>query len=58
MTHNEPLLTAAEAAQLLGLTKRRVLRLPIPRIEFGYRTIRYRREDLEDFKRRSVRGAP
>ena len=43
------LLSTEEVAALLGISPRKVLLLPIPRIRFGPRTIRYRKMDLDAF---------
>ena len=45
----KPLLTPKEAGYLLRVPGRRVLRLDIPKIQMGYRTVRYRPEDVETF---------
>jgi hypothetical protein len=44
-----PLLTALQVAKLLGISVRQVLRLPITKLRFGHRTIRYRKEDVDAF---------
>ena len=43
------LLSPDQAAEILGLKTRHVLRLPIRRIRLGHRTIRYRVDDLLEF---------
>ena len=43
MPPGETLITPDEAAQMLRLTKRQLLTLPIRRVRFGHRTIRFRR---------------
>jgi excisionase family DNA binding protein len=44
-----PLFKPKEVAMLLGVSVRQVLRLPIPQVRFGPRTIRYRKEDVDAF---------
>lgn len=43
------LLTTREVAGWLKLSTRQVLRLPIRRLKLGYRTIRYREEDVRRY---------
>jgi len=43
------LLTPEEAAEILGVTKRYLLKLGIRRVHLGHRTIRFRLEDIEAF---------
>jgi excisionase family DNA binding protein len=54
-THAQ-LLTPTEAARLLGVSRRHLLRLPLKRIRIGHRTVRYRLEDMEEFLSFHVRG--
>ena len=49
MQLNNKLLTPDEAANMLALSKRHLLELPIRRIRFGHRTIRYRIQDIERY---------
>lgn len=42
-------LTPAQAAELLGINKRHLLQLPVRRLRYGYRTIRFVRADLDAF---------
>jgi excisionase family DNA binding protein len=53
------ILTVAEAAELLGVSKKTVRRLAIPKARLGRNTIRYLREDVVAYIRRmaNVRGA-
>lgn len=43
------LLTPDEAAELLCVSRRRVLQLPLRKFRIGDRTIRYRLSDIYDF---------
>jgi predicted DNA-binding transcriptional regulator AlpA len=43
------LLRPEEAAELLGVTRRRMLRLPVEQVRLGQRTIRYRLRDVCEF---------
>jgi len=43
------LLTPEEVAQLLRVTPRHVLQLPIKQVRMGHRTIRYRLRDVYDY---------
>ena len=45
----DPLLTAAEVGELLGISSRMVLCLPIKQIRIGPRTIRFRLQDIYDY---------
>jgi predicted DNA-binding transcriptional regulator AlpA len=45
----ERLLTTAEVAELLGVSERKVLMLPIKQIRIGPRTIRYRLAEVYEF---------
>jgi hypothetical protein len=45
----ERLLTTEEVAELIGVSPRMVLALPIPQIRLGTRTIRYRLRDVYEF---------
>jgi hypothetical protein len=45
----ERLLTAEEIGDLLGITGRKVLMLPIKRIRIGTRIVRFRLRDVYDF---------
>ncbi len=47
------LITPKEAAAYLGVSRRRVLKLPIKRVRLGARTIRYRLADLDDYARKA-----
>lgn len=58
MMTKEPLLTPAQAGQLLGLPTRRVLRLALPRVQYGYRTVRYRLRDIETYMTEHTRRVP
>jgi hypothetical protein len=40
------MLTAKQVGVVLNMSKRQVLRLPIPRSRFGRRSIRFREEDV------------
>jgi hypothetical protein len=42
----ELLLTPRQVGRMLGISARQVLRLSIPQVRFGHRTIRYRRQDV------------
>ena len=42
----ERLFTAEEVGELMGVSGRKVLMLPIPQIKLGTRTIRYRLRDV------------
>ena len=57
-TNREPLLTPAEAGALLGLPTRRVLRLELPRVQFGYRTVRFNPKDIETYMHEHLRPLP
>ena len=50
------LLSPRQVAAMIGISRRNVLRLGIPRIQLGHRTIRYRKEDVDGFikKKRSA----
>jgi excisionase family DNA binding protein len=50
------LLTAKQVARMLGISPRQVLRLPIPQVRLGHRTIRYRKEDVDAFIEQSLSG--
>jgi hypothetical protein len=50
------LLSPKQVAILLGISSRQVLRLPIPQIRLGPKTIRYRKEDVNAFVKESTRG--
>ena len=50
------LLPTAAVAQLLGVSSRHVLRLPIKQFRIGHHTIRYRRTDVEAFLERRASG--
>jgi excisionase family DNA binding protein len=52
--HHHQLLTTQQVARLLGVSARQVLRLPIPQVRLGYRTIRYRRADVVAFIEKST----
>lgn len=41
--------TPAEAAAYLGISKNALLRLDIPKLRLGQRTVRYRPEDIERY---------
>jgi len=43
------LLAPEEAAEFLGVTRRRLLQLPIKQLRLGDRTIRYLLEDIYEF---------
>ncbi|MEX2156955.1 MAG: helix-turn-helix domain-containing protein [Gemmatimonadales bacterium] len=45
-------LTAEEVAQILRVPKRRVRQLGIPAVQLGPNTLRYFREDVEEFLRK------
>ncbi len=55
--HSESLLSPAAVAEMLGLSTRHVLRLPIKQVRIGHHTVRYRRAEVEEFleRRTSVR---
>lgn len=57
-TNKERLLTPAQAGALLGLPTRRVLRLALPRVVYGYRTVRYDLKDLETYMDEHRRPLP
>ena len=43
------LLSPAQLAALLRMSRRQVLRLGIRRVKLGWRTVRYRKEDVDEF---------
>ena len=45
----QPLLSPAQVAEILNISRRQVLRLPIPRITLGPKSVRYRSEDLNAY---------
>jgi len=45
------LISPTAVGEILGLNVRFVLGLPIPRVVLGHRTIRYRKQDVDDFIR-------
>jgi hypothetical protein len=49
MDSSSEFLTPAQAARLLGINKRHLLQLPVRRLRFGYRTIKFVRADLDAF---------
>ncbi len=49
MNDDARLLTPDEAAHLMGVTRRRALKLPIRQVRLGHRTIRFRRRDLYEY---------
>jgi hypothetical protein len=44
-----PLLSAEQVGEILGVDKRRVLRMDIKQVRFGPRTLRYRLKDVQAF---------
>ncbi len=45
----QPLLTPAQVAEFLGISRRQVLRLPIRRTTLGPKSVRYRMEDIDAY---------
>ena len=54
MTPLVPLLSAAQVGESLGLSRRQVLRLPLPQVRLGLRTIRYRVEDVQNYVKKAT----
>lgn len=48
------ILTATDVAKWLKVSPRQVLRLTIPRIELGFRTVRFREQDVQAWLRASL----
>lgn len=46
---NSPLVTPKQLGTRLNVSSRQALRLPIPQVRLGPRTIRFREEDIDDF---------
>ena len=53
---SDSLLSPTVVAQMLGLSTRHVLRLPIKQLRLGHHTVRYRRADVEAFLERRTLG--
>ena len=53
---SDSLLSPTAVAQMLGLSARHVLRLPIKQLRLGHHTVRYRRSDVEAFLERRTSG--
>jgi len=53
---DDSLLSPATIAQMLGVSTRQVLRLPIKQLRIGHHTVRYRRADVEAFLERRTLG--
>jgi predicted DNA-binding transcriptional regulator AlpA len=53
---SDSLLSPTTVAQMLGLSTRHVLRLPIKQLRIGHHTVRYRRADVEAFLERCRLG--
>ncbi len=51
----EPLLTAADVAEILRVPVKSVYELPIPRVKISLRRIRWRPQDVQQFIERRTR---
>jgi hypothetical protein len=49
------ILNAADVGKWLKLSPRQVLRLPIPRLDLGHRTVRFREQDVAAWIAQQVR---